>query len=100
MSIATTLRRTVLVLATLLLGALTTTRVSAAPMYNIISLGVAQTGDTSSTGLGVSPNGTYAVGFSSTSTANHPLIWTQQTGTTPLPSLAGRAFNSPTGVNN
>jgi hypothetical protein len=72
----------------------------AAPMYNIVSLGVAQAGDTSSTGQGVSPNGTYVVGFSSISTANHPLIWTQQNGTQPLPSLAGRAFNSPTGVNN
>jgi uncharacterized membrane protein len=72
----------------------------AAPMYNIISLGVAQTGDTTGTGQGVSPNGTYVVGFSSTSTANHALIWTQGTGTQPLPNLPGRAFNSPTGVNN
>jgi hypothetical protein len=84
---------------TILVGSMVTAA-TAAPMYNIISLGVAQTGDTSSTGQGVSPNGIYAVGFSSTSTANHPLIWTQATGTQPLPSLAGRNFNSPTGVNN
>lgn len=72
----------------------------AAPMYNIISLGVAQSGDTTSTGLGVSPNGTYVSGFSSISTANHGLLWTQQTGTTPLPAVPAHSFSIPNAVNN
>jgi hypothetical protein len=71
----------------------------AAPMYNIISLGVAQSGDTTSTGLGVSPNGTYVSGFSSVTGANHGLLWTQANGTTPLPAVAGHSFSSPNSVN-
>ncbi len=73
---------------------------SGAPMYNIVSLGVAVSGDTSSSGLGISPNGTYVSGFSSVTGANHALRWTQAGGTVGLPSLPGRAFNSATAVNN
>ena len=73
----------------------------ASPQYNIVSLGVAPaTTDTTSSGVGVSPNGTYVSGFSSGTGVNHAIQWTQAGGTVGLPSLAGRSFNSANGVNN
>jgi len=69
------------------------------PAYNIISLGVLP-GDTTSSGLGISPNGTYASGFSSVSGANHGLRWTQVGGTVGLANLPGRSFITATAVNN
>lgn len=93
------LRNTVLALTTLLTGA-TATTAAAAPMYNIVSLGVAVPGDTTSSGQGISSNGTYVTGFSSVTGANHALLWTQVGGTVGLPSLAGRAFNSGNSVTN
>jgi len=87
-------------LAATVIGVATVPRASAQPQYNIVSLGVAQPGDTTSSGQGVSPNGTYVAGFSSVTGANHALRWTQAGGTTGLPSLAGRNFNSANAVNN
>jgi hypothetical protein len=71
-------------------------------MYDIVSLGVAVPGDTTSSGLGISPNGTYISGFSSVTGANHGFLWTQAGGNVALPSLASpaRPFSSPNGVNN
>ncbi|MBC8107072.1 MAG: PEP-CTERM sorting domain-containing protein [Anaerolineae bacterium] len=74
--------------------------VLAAPNYNIISLGVVVQGDTTSTGMGVSPNGQYVTGFSSVTGANHALLWQSGTGSTALPGVAGKNFNMPQGVNN
>src|SRR5687767_10686129 len=87
-------------LAATVIGVATAPRASAQPQYNIVSLGVAHPGDTTSSGAGVSPNGTYVSGFSSMTGANHALLWTQAGGTVGLPSLAGRNFNSANGVNN
>lgn len=78
----------------------TAAAVSAQPLYFIYNFGVAAPGDTTSTGLAVSPNGTYATGFSSRTGINHGLLWTQGTGALALPLAPGRNFNSPNGVNN
>ncbi|CAN5399629.1 hypothetical protein BH09PLA1_BH09PLA1_34880 [soil metagenome] len=78
------------------------TPASAAPNYNIISLGVVVAGDTSGTGTGVSPNGQYVTGYSGNNTGNHALLWQSGTGSTPLPNLTSpaRAYNMPQSVNN
>ena len=76
-------------------------RAAGQPAYNIVSLGVAPgTSDTTSSGVGVSPNGTYVSGFSSGTGVNHAILWTQAGGTVGLPSLPGRSFNSANAVNN
>lgn len=75
----------------------------AAPQYNIVDLGVVNQLDTSSTGNGISPNGTYVTGFSSRTGFNNALLWTQPTGSTPLPGVVttpNRPFNIPNAVNN
>ena len=92
-------RTNVLALTALVIGLVASTRASAQPMYNIVNLGPPPP-DTTSSGMGVSPNGTYVAGFSSMTGANHALLWTQAGGTVGLPSLAGRNFNSANGVNN
>jgi hypothetical protein len=93
------IRKTAVVLGAAVLGA-AFSPVLAAPTYDIISLGVAVSGDTSGTGTGVSTSGQYVTGYSGISSANHALLWQSGTGTSALPGVAGHNFNMPQSVNN
>jgi len=89
------MRRASLLVCGAVFTATSTTVLAFPPAYNIFSLGPLP-GNTSSSGLGISPNGTYASGFSD----SHGVRWTQGGGTVGLPDLPGRAFNTATAVNN
>ena len=91
------------VLAGVALTAAVTASAVAAPQYNIVPFGPIGAGTTSS-GNGISPNGQFAVGFSSRTGANDAIIWQNGSGTSALPNLITsaptRPFNSPNSVNN
>jgi hypothetical protein len=73
----------------------------AQPVYNIVDLGVIP-GDSSSQGVAISPNGTFATGRSITGsfTATHAFSWTQGGGIVSLPNTSGHNFGLGSGVNN
>lgn len=62
-----------------------------APQYQIFDIGVVQVGDTASQGFGVSTAGV-AVGRSVRTGGAQALTWTQASGISGLPNLAGRSF--------
>lgn len=70
----------------------------AQPQYQIIDIGLVQSGDTGSQGLRVSTGGV-AVGRSLRSNAAQAFSWTQGGGLVGLPNLAGRAFAVANGAN-
>lgn len=68
------------------------TALAAPPQYQIIDIGVVQTTDTASQGLGVSPGGV-AVGRSFRTGGTQAFSWMQSTGIIGLPNLAARPFS-------
>jgi hypothetical protein len=70
-----------------------------APQYQIVDIGIVQTGDSASQGFGVSTGGT-AVGRSVRSGGAQAFSWTAGGGILGLPNLAGRAFCVSNGANN
>ena len=70
---------------------------AAGPHYVIVDLGVVGAG-TASQALGVSPEGTTAVGRELSGAGNPALAWTRSGGVA-LPSLAGHAYSQANGVN-
>jgi Tol biopolymer transport system component len=78
-------------ISSLIASVVLTATATAAPQYQIFDLGVVQTGDTASQGLGVSPGG-IAVGRSFRSGGAQAFSWTPELGIVGLPNLAGRSF--------
>lgn len=70
-----------------------------APQYQIIDIGVVQSGDTASQGFGASTGGT-AVGRSIRTNGAQAFTWTQSGGIVGLPNLSGNAFCVSNGANN
>lgn len=70
-----------------------------APQFQIFDIGVVQTGDSASQGLGVSING-IGLGRSIRTGASQAFTWTNGVGIVGLPNLAGRNFCLSLGANN
>ena len=90
--------RSLLRLSPLLLSVLLVAGAKAQPLYQIYDIGVAQTGDTASQGLRVSPGG-IGVGRSFRSGATQAFSWTAGGGLIALPNIAGRNFCSANDAN-